>query len=99
MFALSRIRVLGSVLAPRVTGRAVAPLRSSSDLTGWTYRLPRQDVPKRDLYLAEGIMGFMWYWILFHMWYDFGHIAGHFEYPDPSKWTDAELGIPPAEED
>ncbi|MEJ1280745.1 NADHubiquinone oxidoreductase subunit B2 [Cricetulus griseus] len=24
---------------------------------------------------------------------------GHFSYPDPSQWTDEELGIPPDEED
>jgi len=26
-------------------------------------------------------------------------LQGHFEYPDPSKWTDKELGIPPLDED
>lgn len=36
----------------------------------------------------------MWWWILWHFWHDFDHIIGEFPYPDPSKWTDAELGIP-----
>jgi len=96
---LSRLRVLGAALAPRVSGRATIPCRSSSDLTGWHYRVPNKDIPKRDLFLAEGIMTFAWYWILFHMYYDFGHIVGHFEYPDPSKWTDEELWIPAVSED
>lgn len=39
----------------------------------------------------------MWWWILWHLWHDFDHIVGEFPYPDPSEWTDAELGIPPDE--
>ncbi len=26
-------------------------------------------------------------------------LQGHFPYPDPSRWSDEELGIPPDEED
>jgi len=74
-------------------------VRNSSDITGWHYRMPRQDVPKKHIYIAEGIMAFTWYWILWHCWYDSGHLLGHFPYPDPSKWTDEELGIPPINED
>lgn len=43
---------------------------------------------------AEIVQGFMWWWILWHLWTEPDHILGEFEYPDPSKWTDAELGIP-----
>ena len=28
-----------------------------------------------------------------------GYFQGHYPYPDASKWTDAELGIPPDDED
>lgn len=44
--------------------------------------------------------GFRMFWVYF--WYqlfsDPGVIIGHTHHPDPSKWTDAELGIPSDEE-
>jgi len=74
-------------------------VRHSADIAGWHYRMPRQNIPKKHIYMAEGIMAFMWYWILWHCWYEPDHLVGHFPYPDPSKWTDEELGIPPIDED
>lgn len=41
----------------------------------------------------------MWWWIFWHLYWDWGHIVGEFPYPDASQWTDAELGIPPDDED
>lgn len=41
----------------------------------------------------------MWWWILWHLYWDFGHIVGEFEYPDIAAWTDAELGIPPDDDE
>ena len=100
MFALGKLRAAQAALLPRlkpISRMAVPNAKSSS--VGWHYRSPRPNIPKQQLYLAEGIMGLMWYWILFHCWYDSGHLFGHFAYPDPSKWTDKELGIPPDSED
>lgn len=37
----------------------------------------------------------MWWWVIWHLYWDWGHIVGEFPYPDASAWTDAELGIPP----
>ncbi|XP_063975935.1 NADH dehydrogenase [ubiquinone] 1 beta subcomplex subunit 2, mitochondrial-like [Diachasmimorpha longicaudata] len=54
---------------------------------------------KYDKYMAEFVGGVMWWWILWHMWHDFGHIVGEFDYPEPEKWTDEELGIPPDDAD
>jgi len=99
MFALARLRTLGMAVSTRFKPLTASPLRTSSDLAGWTYRHPRVNIPKRDNILADGIMALMWYWVLFHLWYDSAHLVGHFPYPDPSKWTDAELGIPPDSED
>ncbi|EHB04433.1 NADH dehydrogenase [ubiquinone] 1 beta subcomplex subunit 2, mitochondrial [Heterocephalus glaber] len=48
---------------------------------------------------AEVLSGFMWFWILWHFWHDSEAVLGHFTYPDPSQWTDEELGIPPDDED
>ncbi|KYN13894.1 NADH dehydrogenase [ubiquinone] 1 beta subcomplex subunit 2, mitochondrial [Trachymyrmex cornetzi] len=50
---------------------------------------------KKWVYAAELFGGFMWWWILWHFWHDFGHIIGEFPYQEPSDWTDEELGIPP----
>lgn len=41
----------------------------------------------------------MWWWIIWHLYWDWGHIVGEFDYPDTSKWTDEELGIPPDDEE
>ncbi|CAH1114243.1 unnamed protein product [Psylliodes chrysocephalus] len=56
----------------------------------------RKGAPAPDWYItyaAEGVQGFAWWWILWHLWTEPDHILGEFPYPDPSKWTDAELGI------
>lgn len=41
----------------------------------------------------------MWWWIIWHLYWDWGHIVGEFPYPDTSAWTDEELGIPPDDYD
>ncbi|XP_028745169.1 NADH dehydrogenase [ubiquinone] 1 beta subcomplex subunit 2, mitochondrial [Peromyscus leucopus] len=48
---------------------------------------------------AEFISSLMWFWILWRFWHDSDAVLGHFSYPDPSQWTDEELGIPPDEEE
>ncbi|KAK0178472.1 hypothetical protein PV327_007363 [Microctonus hyperodae] len=53
------------------------------------------DPPRHEVIFAELGAGFMWWWVFWHLWHDWGHIVGEFEYPDSSKWTDEELGIPP----
>ncbi|XP_043270191.1 NADH dehydrogenase [ubiquinone] 1 beta subcomplex subunit 2, mitochondrial-like [Venturia canescens] len=69
-------------------------LQRSSHGGGYFYReIP--DPPKVDIIFAEIFGGIMWWWILWNCWHDFGHIVGEYDYPDPAKWTDEELGIPP----
>ncbi|XP_037370402.1 NADH dehydrogenase [ubiquinone] 1 beta subcomplex subunit 2, mitochondrial [Talpa occidentalis] len=48
---------------------------------------------------AEFFSATMWFWILWRFWHDSDAVLGHFAYPDPSQWTDEELGILPDEED
>nr|CAI5840475.1 unnamed protein product [Callosobruchus analis] len=51
--------------------------------------------PSKNLILcAEIVQGFAWWWVLWHFWTEPDHVFGEFEYPDPRKWTDEELGIP-----
>ncbi|KAG5845885.1 NADH dehydrogenase [ubiquinone] 1 beta subcomplex subunit 2, mitochondrial [Anguilla rostrata] len=50
---------------------------------------------KNQHFQAELLSGAMWFWILWHFWHDPDAVFGHFPWPDASKWTDEELGIPP----
>ncbi|KAJ8381760.1 hypothetical protein SKAU_G00025380 [Synaphobranchus kaupii] len=51
---------------------------------------------KNQNFQAELLGGAMWFWILWHLWHDPDAVLGHFPWPDASKWTDEELGIPAA---
>uniref|UniRef100_A0A8C8URA3 NADH dehydrogenase [ubiquinone] 1 beta subcomplex subunit 2, mitochondrial n=1 Tax=Peromyscus maniculatus bairdii TaxID=230844 RepID=A0A8C8URA3_PERMB len=48
---------------------------------------------------GEFLSSLMWFWILWCFGHDLDAVLGHFSYPDPSQWTDEELGIPPDEEE
>ncbi|XP_019626688.1 PREDICTED: NADH dehydrogenase [ubiquinone] 1 beta subcomplex subunit 2, mitochondrial-like [Branchiostoma belcheri] len=48
---------------------------------------------------ADALMGFFWFWILWHTWHTPEDILGHFPWPKTEEWTDEELGIPPLDED
>ncbi|KAL1453855.1 hypothetical protein WDU94_010164 [Cyamophila willieti] len=52
-------------------------------------------VSKRETLMAETVAALFWWWVFWHLWHDWGHIEGHYGPPDPSQWSDAELGIPP----
>lgn len=43
----------------------------------------------------ELLMASFWYWLMFHFYFEHAHP----DTPDPSKWTDEELGIPPLDEE
>ncbi|GJQ72715.1 hypothetical protein Trydic_g1372 [Trypoxylus dichotomus] len=60
----------------------------------WQYRSSIHEQPKILTTASEFIAGVMWWWILWHLWTEPGHVFGEFEYPIASQWTDAELGIP-----
>ncbi|XP_030072387.1 NADH dehydrogenase [ubiquinone] 1 beta subcomplex subunit 2, mitochondrial [Microcaecilia unicolor] len=57
------------------------------------------ELTKSQVRQAHFLSGFMWFWILWHFWHNSEAVLGHFPYPDSSKWTDEELGIPPDDED
>ncbi|VEN44820.1 unnamed protein product [Callosobruchus maculatus] len=61
----------------------------------FNYRKGGPPPSKRIVLIAELVQGFAWWWVLWHCWTEPGHILGEFEYPDTTKWTDEELGIPP----
>ncbi|XP_067010595.2 NADH dehydrogenase [ubiquinone] 1 beta subcomplex subunit 2, mitochondrial [Anabrus simplex] len=86
-------RILSDVQRP---AKSMKCLRNSGT---WSYRCAAPPPSKATLYTAEAVGGFMWWWVLWHLWHEHEHITGEFEYPDPRKWTDEELGIPPDDED
>lgn len=52
----------------------------------------------RDNMIAKWMMRGFWSIFFYQLFHDPGVILGHSHLPDPSMWTDAELGIPPDEE-
>ncbi|XP_017355242.1 NADH dehydrogenase [ubiquinone] 1 beta subcomplex subunit 2, mitochondrial isoform X2 [Cebus imitator] len=56
-------------------------------------------VTRKQVIWGETLSATMWFWILWRFWHDSEAVLGHFPYPDPSQWTDEELGIPPDDED
>ncbi|XP_074661059.1 NADH dehydrogenase [ubiquinone] 1 beta subcomplex subunit 2, mitochondrial-like [Tubulanus polymorphus] len=92
------LRCARQLTAPRTKINTLL-LRNGSSSTAWTYRKLSRTTNKKHLLLCDLMGGLMWWWILWHFWTEPEHIYGHYEYPDTSKWTDAELGIPPDDED
>ncbi|XP_064595436.1 NADH dehydrogenase [ubiquinone] 1 beta subcomplex subunit 2, mitochondrial-like [Liolophura sinensis] len=91
MFAVSNLRAVSTVLK-----RNIGSVRNAG---AWTYREPPAPPPRYITTTAEVVGAIAWYWFLWHLWYQPEHVFGHFPYPDPSKWTDEELGIPPDDAD
>ncbi|XP_065317253.1 NADH dehydrogenase [ubiquinone] 1 beta subcomplex subunit 2, mitochondrial-like [Gordionus sp. m RMFG-2023] len=69
-------------------------IRNYSAVHKWYYRRPPVPHPL-DHYSAKALNGFFWWYILYNLWYYPEDTIGHYYYPDPAKWTDEELGIPP----
>ncbi|XP_042867769.1 NADH dehydrogenase [ubiquinone] 1 beta subcomplex subunit 2, mitochondrial-like [Penaeus japonicus] len=65
----------------------------------WAYRASPAKASKFTLFKAEMVGAVMWWWILYHLMTEPEHITGEFPYPDPSKWSNEELGIPADDED
>ncbi|KAL7639115.1 UNVERIFIED_CONTAM: hypothetical protein RMT77_010649 [Armadillidium vulgare] len=70
-------------------------VKQSSLAPRWSYRRPPLPAKPYLDKIADGIGIVMWYWILYHCITQWEHLAGEWPYPDASKWTDEELGIPP----
>ncbi|XP_068171807.1 NADH dehydrogenase [ubiquinone] 1 beta subcomplex subunit 2, mitochondrial [Antennarius striatus] len=86
----------------RTGSRLVArgPLRITTRKAGGEPHIEPQyrqfpQLTKNQKFQGELLSGAMWFWILWHLWHDYEAVIGHFPFPDPSEWTDEELGIPP----
>uniref|UniRef100_A0A4W3ISG2 NADH dehydrogenase [ubiquinone] 1 beta subcomplex subunit 2, mitochondrial n=1 Tax=Callorhinchus milii TaxID=7868 RepID=A0A4W3ISG2_CALMI len=81
-------------------GRGQAPLRrAGGDVHIESRYRQYPEVTKTQVWQSQFLSSFMWFWILWHLWHNPDAVFGHFPYPDPSKWTDEELGIPPLDEE
>ncbi|KAG7260530.1 hypothetical protein CRUP_037797 [Coryphaenoides rupestris] len=56
-------------------------------------------ITKNQKVQSEILSGVMWFWILWNCWHHPDDVMGHFEWPDASKWTNEELGIPADDEE
>ncbi|CAH1989730.1 unnamed protein product [Acanthoscelides obtectus] len=78
----------------RLTKNAVQLKEIARNSHHWSYRKGAPPASKNIMMCAEVVQGIAWWWVLWHLWTEPDHILGEFEYPDPRKWTDQELGIP-----
>ncbi|CAL1534156.1 unnamed protein product [Lymnaea stagnalis] len=71
-------------------------IRNSGDITYRGHVVSKGT--KFTHYSGELLSFFLWYWILYHCWYDFDHLFHDSHFPDVKKLTNEELGIPPDDE-
>jgi len=65
----------------------------------WSYRTMPPHTSDKFKKISQGIMTFTWWWIFYGIFTEPAHIFGFWDnYPEPEKWTDAELGIPADDE-
>ncbi|XP_068631338.1 NADH dehydrogenase [ubiquinone] 1 beta subcomplex subunit 2, mitochondrial-like [Battus philenor] len=95
---LARALVKRAVLLRTSKTAADHQIKRNGGHGSWTYRMPPPLPSKRATYLAEGLGGLCWYWILYHLATEPEHVYGEWPYIDPSTYCDLELGIPPDSE-
>ncbi|GFW52626.1 uncharacterized protein TNCV_2392061 [Trichonephila clavipes] len=90
---LPRILRTLTQISKRKTLTANLEAKRNSSTNYWVYRQEPVAPEKWRFHAADGMNAFMWWWFFIHLWYQFGHVVGEFDYPEPEKWTDAELGV------
>ncbi|XP_071942816.1 NADH dehydrogenase [ubiquinone] 1 beta subcomplex subunit 2, mitochondrial-like [Antedon mediterranea] len=91
MFGISRIRQslrIASRYSKNVRNMSGSPVYRGANHPG-----------RREYFIGEFLAGSMWFWIMWRFYHEPEDVLGHFPYPDPSEWTNEELGIPPDDED
>jgi hypothetical protein len=61
---------------------------------GYFYRKAGNLQGAKQTNLAKCMLIFTWWFIFYNVWHNPDAFLGHMSYPDTSKWTNAELGIP-----
>lgn len=86
-------------------GRTVPALKralhtsSPQNSSNWVYRSPPVHPSIVNLRLAELAGATLWFWVFYRFLNDWEVFTNEWPRPDASKFTDAELGIPPEGED
>jgi len=101
--SVSRLaQVVGRKGGPLVATQARRNLATSSPVKGgggWSYREAVVPAPKKNFTIAWVMMSGVWWWIFHGVLTEPAHILPFWDnYPEPEKWTDEELGIPPDDE-
>ncbi|KAI4469853.1 nadh-ubiquinone oxidoreductase aggg subunit [Holotrichia oblita] len=65
----------------------------------WHYRKLGPPPTKTIEFLATVAQGTTWWWIMWHVFTEYQHVTGEWEYPTASIWSDKELGVPPDDVD
>jgi len=94
MFGLRLVTRIPGILRPAAR-RQFSTTIATRGGAPWKYRCPPNDPAPEIENLATAAMAFTWWWILYGCFTEPHHLFGPGGYPDPDKWTDAELGIPP----
>merc|ERR1712083_289324 len=85
----------GGPLMARRTLATSSPVKGG----GWTYREPVVPAPSSNFTIAWVLLSGVWWWIFHGVLTEPAHILPFWDnYPEPEKWTDEELGIPPDDE-
>ncbi|XP_014276759.1 NADH dehydrogenase [ubiquinone] 1 beta subcomplex subunit 2, mitochondrial [Halyomorpha halys] len=92
---INLFKTVNSLKKP-IYGHLMQQSRNSGGL--YSYRCGAYPPSKLSIVGANVLQGFMWWWVLWHLWHESDHITGEFPWPDTSKYTDEELGIPPDDE-
>jgi hypothetical protein len=71
------------------------PANPIHERRGWLYREVGNLQRPEAATAGRALMVIVWWWIFYNLWAHWENVVGHFPYPDTSKWTDEELGIPP----
>ncbi|XP_037083573.1 NADH dehydrogenase [ubiquinone] 1 beta subcomplex subunit 2, mitochondrial-like [Pollicipes pollicipes] len=95
---LASTRLSRNFAAKKLDGRRCISSSAALQGTKYYYRAIATEHPRGRVIAGDLLVAFMWYWILYHLWYEPEHLFGEFEYPDTSKWTNEELGIPADDE-
>jgi len=66
---------------------------------GYIYRKAGNLQGVKQTNLAKCVLIFTWWFIFYNLWHNPEAFLGHMAYPDTSKWTNAELGIPDDDEE
>ncbi|XP_034232715.1 NADH dehydrogenase [ubiquinone] 1 beta subcomplex subunit 2, mitochondrial-like [Thrips palmi] len=90
--------LLGRALVSSAKSPAVHRVAIQVRNSGGTFRYrgigeaPGSEAQERAADIAYTIF---WWWVCFKCIVSYDHLIGEYDWPDASKWTDEELGVPP----